>query len=128
MGRSRPGPRNYDARPTRSRDVPVIRETLVDAVRDALGRAGLPEPADGVVLEPAAKPEFGDWTTSVAMQIQKAVGRPPRDIAADVARELEAKPPRHLARVEVMGPGFVNLHLSPTWLHDVLRETVAQGE
>jgi arginyl-tRNA synthetase len=106
----------------------VIRETLVDAVRDALGRAGLPEPADGVVLEPAAKPEFGDWTTSVAMQIQKSVGRPPRDIAGDVARELEAKPPPHLARVEVMGPGFVNLHLSPTWLHDVLRETVARGE
>src|SRR6476661_776659 len=127
MGRSRPVSRNYDARLTRSRDVPVIRETLVDAVREALGRAGLPEPADGVALEPPGKPEHGDWSTPVALRIQKAVGRPPREIATDVARELESHPPPHLARVEVMGPGHVNLFLAPTWLHDVLRETVARG-
>jgi arginyl-tRNA synthetase len=108
--------------------VSVIRETLVDAVREALARAGLPEPADGVALEPPGKPEHGDWSTPVALRIQKAVGRPPRDIAADVARELEAQPPPHLARVEVMGPGHVNLFLAPTWLHDVLRGTVARGE
>ena len=28
----------------------------------------------------------------------------------------------HLARVEIAGPGFVNLYLAPTWLHDVLRD------
>ena len=106
----------------------MIRETLVAAVRDALGRAGLPEPPDGVALDPSDKPEHGDWSTTVALRIQKAVGRPPREIAADVARELEAEPPPHLARVEVVGPGFVNLHLAPTWLHDVLRETVTQGD
>jgi arginyl-tRNA synthetase len=100
---------------------------LVDAVREALDRAGLPEPADGVALGPPDKPEHGDWSTPVALRIQKEVGRPPRDVAADIARELEAHPPPHLARVEVMGPGFVNLHLAPSWLHDVLRETVAQG-
>src|SRR5262245_34377530 len=128
MGRSRPEHRNYDASPTRCRDVLVIREILVDAVREALGRAGLPEPADGVDVEPSDRPEHGDWTTKVALRIQKAVGRPSRDIAAELASQLEAKPPAHLARVEVVGPGFVNLHLSPTWLHDVLRETAAQGE
>jgi arginyl-tRNA synthetase len=105
----------------------VIREMLVDAVREALGRAGLPEPADGVALAAPDKPEHGDWSTPVALRLQKEVGRSPRDIAADLARELEAHPPPHLARVEVMGPRFVNLPLAPTWLHDVLRETVAQG-
>ena len=31
-------------------------------------------------------------------------------------------------RVEVSGPGFINLYLAPTWLHDLLRGVVAQGE
>src|SRR4051794_4865549 len=127
MGRSRPERRKYDASPTRCRDVLVIREILVDAVREALGRAALPEPADGVDVEPSDRPEHGDWTTKVALRIQKAVGRPSREIAAELASQLESAPPPYLARVEVVGPGFVNLHLAPTWLHEVLREAVAQG-
>jgi len=106
----------------------VIRETLVDAVRAALGRAGFPEPAGGVELTPSDRPEHGDWTTNVALQIAKPAGVPPREAAQRLAAELEADPPPHLARVEIAGPGFVNLHLAPTWLHDVLRAVVARGE
>jgi len=106
----------------------VIRETLVDAVRAALGRAGFPEPAAGIVLTPSDRPEHGDWTTNVALQIAKPAGVPPREAAQRIAAELEADPPAHLARVEIAGPGFVNLHLAPTWLHDVLRTVVARGE
>ena len=101
---------------------------LADAVREALGRAGLPEPADGVDVEPADRPEHGDWTTKVALRIQRAADRPAREIATELASQLEAQPPPHLARVEVVGPGFVNLFLARTWLHDVLRETVAAGD
>jgi len=105
----------------------VIRETLVDAVRAALGRAGFPEPAGGIVLTPSDRPEHGDWTTNVALQIAKPAGVPPREAAQRLAVELGADPPPHLARVEIAGPGFVNLHLAPTWLHDVLRAVVARG-
>ena len=35
---------------------------------------------------------------------------------------------RTSTRTEVAGPGFVNFHLAPTWLHDVLTEVVAKGE
>ena len=70
MGRSRHERRNYDAKPLRSGTCFVIREILVDAVREALGRAGLPEPADGVDVEPSDRPEHGDWSTKVALRIQ----------------------------------------------------------
>ncbi|GMU77688.1 MAG: arginine--tRNA ligase [Acidimicrobiia bacterium] len=105
----------------------MIRETLVDAVRGALDRAGFPEPGGGITLTATDRPEHGDWTTNVALQLAKAVGRSPRDVAQRLADELEAHPPAHLARVEIAGPGFVNLHLTPGWLHDVLRAVVAQG-
>ena len=41
---------------------------------------------------------------------------------------LSADLPPHVTGVEVAGPGFVNFHLAPTWLHDVLADVVEQGE
>ncbi len=39
-----------------------------------------------------------------------------------------AQRPAHLERVEIAGPGFLNLYLAPSWLHEVLLAVVAQGE
>ena len=49
-------------------------------------------------------------------------------MAATLQEELERARPAHLERVEIAGPGFLNLHLAPTWLHEVLLAVVAQGE
>ncbi len=58
----------------------------------------------------------------------KALGRPPRQIAEELAAALRHAPPPHVRAVEVAGPGFVNLHLDPGWLHDALTEVVTEGE
>ena len=76
------------------RNRPVIRETLVDAVRAALGRAGFPEPAAGIVLTPSDRPEHGDWTTNVALQIAKPAGVPPREAAPAHRRRARGRPAR----------------------------------
>jgi arginyl-tRNA synthetase len=106
----------------------MIRDDLAGAVRAALATAGLPEPAGGVDLTPPRQREHGDWSTNVALQLAKPAGRPPREVAQAIADALHASPPAHLARVEIAGPGFLNLYLAPTWLHDVLRTVVAAGE
>ena len=54
--------------------MPVIREDLTRAVQEALAKAGLPEPADGVVVQPSNRREHGDWTTSVVLQVASAAG------------------------------------------------------
>jgi arginyl-tRNA synthetase len=107
----------------------VIRDELRHSLSDALRAAGLPEPPNGVALEPG-DPEHGrgDWATPVAMQMAKTAGLPPRDIAEQVKAAIEAAPPPHLERVDVAGPGFLNFFLSPSWLHDVLREVVTAGD
>ncbi|HLF41596.1 MAG TPA: arginine--tRNA ligase, partial [Acidimicrobiia bacterium] len=106
----------------------MIRDDLTSAVRAALVAAGLPDPPAGVELNPPKQRDHGDWATNVALQLAKVAGRPPRDVAASIAAALEAAPPAHLERVEIAGPGFLNLHLAPTWLHDVLRAVVAAGD
>jgi arginyl-tRNA synthetase len=106
----------------------MIRDDLRAALGRALASAGLPEPADGIGLDPARSREHGDWASNVAMQLAKAVGEPPRVIAQKVKDALEAAEVPHLEKVEIAGPGFLNLFLAPTWLYDVLRAVVAQGD
>jgi len=106
----------------------VIRDEILASLQHALVALGLPEPAQGLALEPARQREHGDWQSNVAMQLAKGVGRSPRDLAAEIAAAVGASPPNHLARVEVAGPGFLNFHLDGSWLHDVLRAVVAAGD
>ena len=105
----------------------MIRDDLTLAVRRALADAGLPDPPNGVAVEPPKQRDRGDWATPVALHLQKAVGGSPMAIAERIVTALEAADVPHLARAEVAKPGFVNLYLAPTWLHDVLRAVVEAG-
>ncbi len=107
----------------------MIRDQLLAAVHAALDAAGLPAPEGGVELAPPTDPrQQADFTTNVAMQLAKPLGVPPRDIAAKLVEAFDARRPEHIEKVEVAGPGFVNLYLAPTWLYEVVRAVVAQGE
>jgi arginyl-tRNA synthetase len=106
----------------------VIRDQLLQHVRTALAEAGFEEPAGGVALEPSKDRAHGDWATNVALQVAKPAGLKPREAAERIAAALETAPPPHLERVEIAGPGFLNLFLSPTWLHEALRAVVAEGD
>jgi arginyl-tRNA synthetase len=105
----------------------MIRDTLRTALSQALANAGLPEPEGGVALEPARSREHGDWATNVALQLAKPMRANPLELAQRIADVLVAADVPHVAKVEVAKPGFVNIFLAPSWLHDVLREVVAQG-
>jgi arginyl-tRNA synthetase len=104
----------------------VIRTVLEQSLRDALHSVGI-EPPDAVALERPARREHGDWSSNVALATAKAAGRNPRELATELAAHLTANPPQHVERVELAGPGFVNFHLKPTWLHDVLADVVEEG-
>src|SRR5689334_25369345 len=106
----------------------MIRDDLALAVRRALADAGLPEPPGGVKIDPPKQRDHGDWATPTALALAKPVGRKPIEIAGELAAALEAAGVPHLERAEVAPPGFVNLYLKPTWLHDVLRTVVGAGE
>ncbi len=105
----------------------MIRETLAEAVRAALAGLGVDGAPDAVRLERPARPEHGDWSTNAALASAKAAGRNPRELATAVADQLRADPPLHVTAVEVAGPGFINFRLDDGWLHDVLRQVVAEG-
>jgi arginyl-tRNA synthetase len=104
------------------------RPQIAAAVSGALSTLGVDVDPSTVHLERPARREHGDWSTNAALVNAKALGRPPRQLAEDLAGRLRHSPPPHLVAVEVAGPGFVNLHLAPGWLHDTLVEVVEEGE
>jgi arginyl-tRNA synthetase len=107
----------------------VIRDELHNSLRHALAAAGFAEPPNGVALTPGAPDKGqGDWASAVAMRVAKKAGAAPREVAQRLADHINAGPPPHVERVEATARGFLNFFLSPSWLHDVLREVVAAGD
>ena len=105
----------------------MISVVLEDALRGALDKLGVAAP-EVVGLERPARREHGDWSSNVALACAKQAQRNPRELAQQVVEVLGADLPDHVTKVEVAGPGFVNFHLAPTWLHELLAEVVAEGE
>jgi arginyl-tRNA synthetase len=90
------------------------------------GEPSGPEPT----LDRPPKPELGDYSSNAAMLLAAPLGEAPRDVAARLGAELEAElaAERSLDRVEVAGPGFVNLFLSDEWYRRAMAALAAQGE
>jgi len=77
-------------------------------------------------LEQARDARNGHYATSAAMQLAGRLKRRPADIAADIVAHL----PRNtlIGRVEIAGPGFINIWLDPGALQAELGRIVAGGD
>ena len=100
----------------------------VHAVCVALGRDGvLPEGIDlsRVVVEPPKDAAHGDMATNAAMVLAKEAKAKPRDLADKIADKLRADP--LIEKVDIAGPGFINLTLKTSAWFGALRAVLEQG-
>jgi arginyl-tRNA synthetase len=79
-------------------------------------------------LERPPQPDFGDYSTNAAMLRAPTEGKPPREVAAALAGELRERLGDDVERVDVAGPGFLNLFMSEGWFRRMLAIAVEQGE
>ncbi|MCI0632732.1 MAG: arginine--tRNA ligase [Actinobacteria bacterium] len=99
---------------------------LSDAVASASAEFDLPGELPEITLTNTKQKEHGDFATNVALVLAPRVGRPPREVAEVIRRNL---PPAPFVRsAEVAGPGFINFRLTTDWLVDALREVVDRGQ
>ena len=105
-----------------------LTDRLTDGVRTALAKAGLPEP-DACAWEVPRQAEHGDYATNAPMVLARVAKRAPRQIADLVVKHFPPMP--EVERVEVAGPGFLNVFLAPAWctaaLTEILGRSVAYG-
>ena len=101
-----------------------LTDRLTQGVQSALVAAGLP-PAPDCAWEVPRQAEHGDYATNVAMTHAKTARRAPRQIADAIVKHFP--PLDAVARLEIAGPGFLNVFLSPAWVAASLREVLAAG-
>jgi arginyl-tRNA synthetase len=100
----------------------AVRSAVVQAVE--AGELAVTPPAEVSVERPRVK-EHGDYATSVALQLAKAAGRPPRQVAELLAARLRQVD--GIDQVDVAGPGFLNLRLAHASLGQVALRVLEQG-
>jgi arginyl-tRNA synthetase len=79
-------------------------------------------------LQRPKKAGFGDYATNAAMLLAPRAGVPPREIAGRLAEELKQRLGASLERVEIAGPGFLNLFMSDAWCIAALGHVLAVGD
>lgn len=105
----------------------MIIDILEAALREALANCGVDSPPDKIKLERPANREHGDWSSNVALALAKDTGKNPRRLGVQLRDYLTAHSPSCVDAVEIAGPGFLNFHLSNSWLYDVLELVVKAG-
>jgi len=104
-------------------------DDLRTSVREAAGELRNGAAAgDRLSLERPRKAGFGDYSTNAAMLLAPTLGVPPREVAERLGAALQRRLGAQVDKVEVAGPGFLNLFLSDTWYLAAIADVLAAGD
>lgn len=90
-----------------------IQSILSDKIKQAMVTAGADQSCDALVRQ-SGKPQFGDYQANGIMAAAKKLGLNPREFAQKVLDNLQLSDIAE--KLEIAGPGFINIFLNPTWL------------
>ncbi len=104
------------------------KQELLAALHEAIREVS---PGTGVIaaFESPKLAAHGDLACTAALQLAKAMGTPPREVAQALIAALQRQSAvqRFVAALEVAGPGFINLRLTPAARQAVVSEVLARG-
>ena len=92
-----------------------IKQLLSEIVLKAMVAAGLPEDTNPAVSQ-STKPQFGDYQANGVMGAAKKLKTNPRELATKVVEQLKPLVADIAEKIELAGPGFINIHLDKAWL------------
>ena len=99
-----------------------IQALLSEKVSQALIAAGAPADCEPQVRQ-SAKVQFGDYQANGVMAVAKKLGMPPRQVAEQVLTHLDLN--GIASKVEIAGPGFINIFLDPAFLAEHVNKALA---
>jgi arginyl-tRNA synthetase len=80
-----------------------------------------------IVIEIPKDKEHGDYSTNIAMQLTRVLKQNPRVIASSIVEALN-KEAANVERVEIAGPGFINLFLKKDAMTSIIKEVLEEKE
>ncbi|MEX4095913.1 arginine--tRNA ligase [Haemophilus influenzae] len=90
-----------------------IQSILSDKIKQAMILAGSDQSCDALIRQ-SGKPQFGDYQANGIMAAAKKLGLNPREFAQKVLDNAQLSDIAE--KLEIVGPGFINIFLNPTWL------------
>ena len=100
---------------------------VADALAALKAEGALPADLEAktIGIEPTRDSSHGDLACNVAMALAKLAKMKPRDLAEKIAGKLAGNP--DIAKVDVAGPGFINMTLAPAYWQGVVRTILQDG-
>ena len=105
-----------------------MKNKLQELLKKTLNQLAIDEnwqiPSDILSIERTRDPQFGAFTSHVAMGLAKSVGRPSRELAEKIKTHF----PKHvdIIKIEVAGPGFLNFYLSEQVHQEIIKTILSE--
>src|SRR4051794_14895006 len=113
-----------DAAMTTTDPVAELQEAVLDAAAELSGGK---RPGNARLSRPP-KPDFGDYSSNAPMLMAPVLSQPPRAVAESLGELVTKRLGDDLDRVDVAGPGFLNLFMAEQWFRQSLARTAAVGD
>lgn len=100
---------------------------MQDQIVQAISKATGINPED-IHLEIPGNPDHGDLSTNIALIKAKTEAKPPKEIAKELKNKLskDINLKKNISKIEIAGPGFINFHLSQSYLTQSLESVLKQ--
>src|SRR5690349_7869082 len=102
--------------------ISVLEAIAAKAIQESFGSE---LPSDSELLKPeitqSTQPQFGHYQCNNALKLAKALRKSPRDVAARLIAHCAAP---FIEKLEVAGPGFINITLSSAYLAERIRDAL----
>lgn len=105
--------------------VEKVQQAIKLAISEAVQKAGLTTESMDVHLESPKDKANGDYATNIAMQLTRIAKKAPRVIAEAIVENID-KESADIEKVEIAGPGFINITIKKDYLRDVIKTALEQ--
>ncbi|OGE37335.1 arginine--tRNA ligase [Candidatus Daviesbacteria bacterium RIFCSPLOWO2_01_FULL_39_12] len=109
----------------------MIKDQILGSLKKAVKESGYP-PTE-ILLSIPKNPQFGDYTSNIALQLAKQSSVVSRQSSVEIANEIKSRlltfdSSDYLEKIEVAGGGFINFFIKKDMLANDLREILKKGE
>ncbi|MFH0924188.1 MAG: arginine--tRNA ligase [bacterium] len=109
-----------------------MKQLLEKIIKDALDKAiannyFIASEIPPILLEIPKSNIFGDYTTNIAMLIASRISKNPREVANSIIKNIEDTS-QLINKIEVAGPGFINIFINPKYWLAILKEIEIKQE
>ena len=103
-----------------------LKQQIINAVSTSL--ASLAYPEKEFSLAPPKNPEFGDLSTNISLLLTRNLKRPPLEIAQSIAKELNKELLRHISKITVTPPGFINFKIDESFYQSKVKTILDEND